>query len=310
MKWNKKGLICSHKTFDLTWYKKNTMVPVPYLLDDNTLRIFLTFCDEKNIGRIGFVDVNPENPSEILDFSKEPVIDIGSDGCFDDNGVITASVLKDNDELLLYYSGYQLGVKVPYTIFSGLAISEDNGHSFVKYSNTPILDRINDERSSRAAPIVLKDNNKYKMWYTGDYKSGWIKNEAGKSLPYYYIKYIESSSPKEWKDKEGINCLEFLNEDEHGLAKPCIWKEDSKYKMIYSIRTLSKAYRLGYAESNDGIKFVRMDDEVGIDVSGTGWDSEMICFGSRFEYKDKVYLFYCGNKYGLDGFGYAELIKK
>ena len=76
--------------------------------------------------------------------------------------------------------------------------------------------------------------------------------------------------------------------------------------MMYSIRKLSNGYRLGYAESDDGIKFTRMDDKVGIDVSETGWDSEMICFGSRLQYKDKTYLFYCGNKYGLDGFGYAE----
>ena len=308
MKWQKKGLICSHKTFNLPWYKKNTMVPAPYLLNDSTLRIFITFCDKNNIGRIGFVDVNPQNPSEIINFSKEPVLDIGEDGCFDDNGVITASIVKDNDKLLLYYSGYQLGVKIPYTIFSGLAISKDNGNSFAKYNRTPILDRINEEIACRCAPIVLKEGNIYKMWYTGDYVNGWIENN-GKKLPFYYLKYLESNDGKNWENRGGINCFNFKSDDEHGLAKSTVWQEDNKYKMIYSIRTFSKGYRLGYAESKDGIKFTRLDDEIGIDVSEEGWDSEMICFGSRFQYKDRIYLFYCGNNYGIDGFGYAELEK-
>lgn len=306
MKWQKKGLICSHNTFCLSWYKKNTMVPVPYLLNNNKLRIFLTFCDEKNIGRIGYIDVNPQNPSEIIDYSKEPLIDIGEEGCFDDNGVVTASIIKDNNQLYLYYSGYQLGVKIPYTIFSGLAISKDEGNSFTKYSKVPILDRINDEIVSRCAPIVIKEDGIFKIWYTGDYDGGWSENN-NKKLPFYYLKYLESNDGINWGAREGINCIEFKDNDEHGLAKASIWKEDNKYKMIYSIRTFSKGYRLGYAESNDGIKYTRMDDKVGINISENGWDSEMICFGSRFKYEDKVYLFYCGNKYGLDGFGYAEL---
>lgn len=308
MKWQKKGLICSHKTLDLPWYKKNTMIPVPYLLNDNTLRIFITFCDENNVGRIGFVDVNPQNPSEINNFSKEPVLDIGENGCFDDNGVIAASITEEADGTLhFYYSGYQLGVKMPYTIFSGLAISKDNGNNFVKYNRTPILDRINEEIASRCAPIVLKEDDIYKMWYTGDYGNGWTENN-GKKLPYYFLKYLESKDGINWGIKEGLQCFDFKSNDEYGLAKPNIWKENNKYKMIYSIRTFSKGYRLGYAESNDGIKFIRMDDEIGIDVSKNGWDSEMICFGSRFQYKDKIYLFYCGNKYGLDGLGYAEQV--
>lgn len=306
MKWNKKGLICNNRTFDLPWYKKNTMVPVPFLMNKSTLRVYLTFCDENNIGRIGFIDVNPKNPKEIINYSKTPVLNIGKAGCFDDNGVITASILEYKEKFLLYYSGYQLGVKIPYTIFSGLAISSDKGNTFNRYSNSPIFDRNDKELASRAAPVIFKEKNKYKIWYTGDYEDGWTKNDKGKLLPHYHIKYIESYSPKKWENKEGINCLNFISKDEHGLAKPCIWKESNKYKMIYSIRTFSKGYRLGYAESNDGIKFTRLDGQVGIDVSESGWDSEMICFGSRFAYEDKVYLFYCGNKYGLDGFGYAE----
>ena len=64
MKWIKKGFLCDHNTFNLDWYKKNTMTPLPYL-KDGVLRIYLTMCDSENQGRVGYVELNPENPSEM-----------------------------------------------------------------------------------------------------------------------------------------------------------------------------------------------------------------------------------------------------
>jgi hypothetical protein len=77
--------------------------------------------------------------------------------------------------------------------------------------------------------------------------------------------------------------------------------------MFYSIRTRSKGYRLGYAESKDGVTWQRRDDDVGIDVSADGWDSEMIAYASVVAHGDKVYMFYNGNNCGATGFGYAIL---
>ena len=308
MQWHKKGLICSHRTIDLPWYQKNTMVPVPHLIADDRLRIFVTMCDAQNIGRIGYVDVNPDNPSVILGYSKTPLVDIGEDGCFDDNGVVTASVLAHDGKLYLYYSGYQACVKVPYLIFTGVAVSEDNGETFTKLSNrVPMLDRIAGESGTRCVPFVIAENGVFKMWYTADSGSGWVDGEK-KKLPLYDLKYTESTSPVEWPRSPGSVAVGFDNADEHGIAKCTLWQEDGLYKIIYSIRSLSKQYRLGYGESTDGKQFTRRDDQVGIDVSADGWDSEMIAFAERFTHKGRTYLFYCGNHYGMAGMGYAELV--
>jgi hypothetical protein len=67
----------------------------------------------------------------------------------------------------------------------------------------------------------------------------------------------------------------------------------------------SSSYRLGYAESRDGIKWNRKDDQVGINVSPSGWDSEMIEYPFYYAQNDKEYLFYNGNGFGKTGFGYA-----
>lgn len=311
MKWEKKGFICSHETFDLPWYKMNSMVPLPYLYDDSTIRIFLTMCDSENIGRIGYVDVEADNPSIIKGYSKEPLIDIGINGTFDDNGVVTASLLKDSDSLYMFYSGYQLAVKVPYLIFTGLAVSNDNGCSFKKITDqVPLLDRIPGEIANRCVPFVIKENNIYKMWYTASVDDGWVDGKTKKE-PLYNLKYMESDNLLNWNGLQSKTVIDFNDKDEHGICKSVIWKEDNLYKIIYSLRYLSKGYRLGYAESKDGIQWVRMDDQVGITISsGDAFDNDMVCFGERLTYKNKVYLFYSGNHYGMEGIGYAELVEK
>jgi len=309
MKWQKKGFICSSETLDLPWYKKNTMVPLPYLIAPDRLRIFVTMCDADNVGRIGFIDVDPDNPGRILDYSRQPVLDIGSAGSFSDSGVLTSSLLQQGDDLYLYYSAYQKCSKVPYLIMSGVALSSDGGHTFRKLSSAPLLDRVDGEIFVRSSPAVMQDGDGFHVWFSSDAGQGWIAADD-KSRPSYDMKYMRVDTPADWPRAQGAVSIALQGDDEHGITRASFWKEDQLYKSIYAIRSRSKGYRLGYAESADGEHFVRKDDEVGIDVSEHGWDSEMITFPERFARGDRVYLFYCGNGYGTAGMGYAELINK
>ena len=75
--------------------------------------------------------------------------------------------------------------------------------------------------------------------------------------------------------------------------------------MWYSHR--GGAYRIGYAESEDGKSWERMDNTVGITTSASGWDSEMIEYPYVFDHKGTRYMLYNGNGYGKTGFGLAAL---
>lgn len=286
---------------------KFAMLPTPLLIDER-LRIFIGFCDRSNVGRIGYVDVNPNNPKEIIAISENPVLDIGRNGCFDDNGVVPISVLRKGDEIYLYYVGFQLGVKVPYYMFGGLAISSDNGESFYRYSESPILDRCGDEVYARCGINVIYDEGKYKMWYVGSKHEGWTVSE-GKLKPLYTMKYVESDDGVHWHG-EPVQCLEYKNDDEHGFGRPYVWRDGNILKMFYSIRTYSRGYYIGYAESNDGINWNRLDDEAGIGLSRNGWDDKNISYPVIFKHNGHTYMFYNGNGCGKTGFGYAKLAKE
>ena len=96
--------------------------------------------------------------------------------------------------------------------------------------------------------------------------------------------------------------------DEHGYGRPYVIRENGLYRLFYSIRRRSvAAYRLGYAESVDGINWRRLDDQLNFDVSMEGWDSEAVMYSAVITLEDKTYMFYNGNNFGETGFGVAML---
>jgi hypothetical protein len=184
---------------------------------------------------------------------------------------------------------------------TGLAISDDGGNTFHRHSRAPILKLTDQEPYSiLTAPFVLREKSIWKMWYVSC--EGWLHAD----LPRYNIKLATSKNGLDWT-QDGTICLDFKNENETALARPCVVKEHGIYRMWLSYKTRSKGYRMGYAESSDGIVWERLDDEVGIDVSETGWDSEMIEYPYVFSYKKQKYMFYNGNEYGKLGAGLAIL---
>lgn len=303
MKWNKQGLIYAPDG-SLDWAKKYAFPPVPYFISDDVLRIYLAFCDENMVGRAAYVDVSPDDPKKILKVSPKPILDIGQAGAFDENGLLPTTVMKVGDEIWMYYVGYQLGMKVRYYQFQGLAVSKDGGETFERRLKVPVIDRSDAEMLNRTSAHVRFDGEKFQMWYVGG--SDWTQS-GDKYLPVYNIKYLESPDGINWGD-EGSTAIDFKDADEHALGKPFVIHAEGKYRMFFSSRTYSnKAYRIGYAESDDCLNWTRKDEEVGIDVSASGWDSESISYASVIQYRDRYYMFYNGNNLGETGFGYAIL---
>ncbi len=302
MRWEKKGRIyVPDGTVD--WAQAYAFPPIPYLRPDGVLRIYLSFCDSMTVGRLAYVDVDPANPSTVLGVAAEPLLQDGAPGMFDENGILPLSVVALDDRLYLYYVGYQLGMKLRYYQFTGLAESVDGGESFRRVRHVPVLDRTEPERLNRTSSFVLHEDGRFRMWYVAG--SEWTEVD-GKSLPVYNVRYIESEDGVTWPD-QGAVCLDFADDDEHAFGRPWVLHGAAGYRMFFSIRTRSRGYRIGYAESEDNITWKRRDAVVGIDVSPSGWDSEMIAYASVFRYDDTTMMFYNGNGLGRTGFGYAVL---
>ena len=287
---------------ELWWAKGYATIPTAEVLNEEVIRIYFASLDENLFGRIGFVDVNAENPTQILFQSREPVLDIGEPGTFDDSGVNASCILNISGKKFLYYIGWQRAERVPYMLFAGLAVSRDDGKSFIKHSRTPILDRTPNEPFLRSTTTVIHESGVFKTWYVSAFD--WIEVNSVK-YPTYIIKYATSENGIDWQSRDNT-CIS-LKDDEFGFGRPWVIKEKDKYLMWYSIRSKTRPYCIGYAESENGIDWTRKDEEAGIVSSESGWDSEMICYPCVVDAVGKRYLFYNGNRHGSTGFGYAVL---
>ena len=126
----------------------------------------------------------------------------------------------------------------------------------------------------------------------------------GKPRHSYHIRYAESDDGLHWR-RSGRVCIDYQSEEEYAISRPSVLRDGDLYRMWYSYR--GSSYRIGYAESDDGVAWVRKDEEAGIDVSPDGWDSEMIEYPCVFDHAGSRYMLYNGNGYGATGIGLAEL---
>lgn len=293
--WEKQGLIFDKKNY--------CSVPIAYFIKKNIVRIYASDRKIDNKSYPFFVEYDLKNGKIVRE--KTIKIPFGNLGTFDEHGIMPTSILKKNNQLWMYYIGWNLSKSVPFRNSIGLAISKDDGKTFVKYSKSPILDRSLHDPCFVASNCVFEEKNFYRMYYLSCNKWEYIN---GKFLHSYNIKYAFSKDAINWT-REGEVCIDFRFPNEYAISSPRVLKEKGIYKMWYSYRGNNeiKTYRIGYAESNDGKIWVRKDEQVNLNVSKTGWDSDMICYPFVFKYENNLYMLYNGNGYGETGFGLAKL---
>ena len=299
MKWEKLGKVIEPNR-NLWWMRSHVMVPCAAPVSGDVIRVYFSGRDDLNRSHVGFAEIDLGKPG-IANVHPHPVLSPGSLGCFDDNGVTPSWVIDDGGVRFLYYIGWKPRATTRMSVVAGLASSIDGGLSFVRASRAPILPLSNDEPYSiLTAPCVIKENGLWRMWYVSG--TGWINPD----LPTYNIKYAESDDGVSWR-RSGLVCIAAESDDETSLARPCVVRDGSLYRMWYSLKKGGRSYRIGYAESEDGMNWVRLDHLSGIDVSSTGWDSEMIEYAFVFRHRDRLWMLYNGNGYGVDGAGLALL---
>jgi len=300
MKWKKKGLIFKVKN-NFPWMHSHASTPVADYVGSNIFRIYFSTRNKKNQSQTGYIEINISNPRKIINLSHKPVLKLGKLGAFDENGLMVTSLVNYENKKYLYYVGWGSFSTTPFHWAIGLAISKDNGKTFRKFSTGPLLDRNYVDPFFVTSPTVILENGLWRMYYSS--ALGW-KTYEGKKIAPYNIRYAESKNGIDWVRKRKI-CIDFRFPNEYAIGRANVLKENKIYKMWYSYSTGN--YRIGYAESEDGINWKRKDEKAGIKVSKSGWDSKSVEHSFVFKHKTTTYMLYTGNEFGKTGFGYAIL---
>ncbi len=296
--WEKRGLLIKNNP-TLDWSLSHAMIPTPEQIGEGIYKIYFSGRNKLNQSHIGWAIIDLNEPIRIIEYSDSPVLIPGRLGCFDDNGVTPSCIIDLNEnEKALYYIGWNPGSTVRMHLFGGLAISVDGGKSFQRYSEAPIIERSKTDPFLNTAPFVIKINdNDFRMYYVSGQE--W----KHKDLPRYNIKIAFSNDGKQWK-REGKVCIDFEDEKENALARPFVLYDKEIWKMWFAYK--GDNYRIGYAESLDGIKWIRKNDFSSLLPSNDyQFDTNMTEYAAVIKYQDLYYMLYNGNNYGFDGIGLA-----
>lgn len=316
MKWRKKG-----KIFD-------PYVNVPFngpdgfaqspqaLVFEDFVRVYFStrvkdHIHGKYLSNISFADFDRQF-SSVLRVAEKEIIPLGKPGCFDEHGIFPMNVLRHNDKIFAWTCGWNRRVSVSVDTSIGFAVSDDNGLTFKKHGDGPVMTASLNEPFLVGDPFVNHFEGQFHMWYI--FGTKWKKGRiSGIAERVYKIAHAVSADGINWH-RDGLPIIsDRLGEDEC-QALPTVIRTGTRYHMIFCYRypedfrkNREKGYRLGYAWSDDLISWTRDDSKAGIDVSETGWDSDMLCYPHLFSCDGNVCLLYNGSEFGRYGFGLAIL---
>jgi hypothetical protein len=296
VKWRRLGRL-PLDTSGAHWAATHAALPVVERLDPHRFAVYVSVRDDAGRARIGRTVLDMTREPELAPLDPEPALDLGRLGAFDDNGVTTSCLVSSGDCRVLFYTGWSLGVTVPFYLAAGVAMSRHGG-AFERPSLAPLLDRSAADPFLTASPFVTVEGDLWRMWYVSG--SDWRSGPSG-PRHFYNIRYAESVDGVTWR-RDGRVCVDFATEDEYALARPWVVRDDDCYRMWFAVR--GTQYRIAMAESADGRTWSRVTTG-GLDAEGTGWESDMVEYPCVFDVDGRRYMLYNGNDYGRTGLGLA-----
>lgn len=317
MKWKKLGRIFDPTEHVLPNNCREFSQSPQVLMFDDFVRIYFSTRERDRSGKflshIAFVDFD-KRFSKVFNVSSTTVLPLGKPGCYDEHGIFPLNVLRDGDRVLGYISGWSRRISVSVETAIGLAVSRDNGLTFQRIGDGPLLTSSLHEPFLVGDPFVRFYGGEYHMWYI--YGLRWIQ-QAKEDTPerVYKIGHARSPDGVVWTKTGRQLIADRLNQNEC-QALPTVIDINGSYHMYFCYRQAVNfrknrdgAYRLGYAYSTDMVNWTRDDQLAGIDVSQDDWDSDMMCYPHIFRCEDEIYMLYNGNEFGRFGFGLAVLEK-
>ncbi len=296
IKWKKLGQLYSPKFLhpNLATHAAN---PLPILLDGDVYRIFFSGRDNRNRSSVGFVDVNILQ-RKVVYIHDSPVFEYGADESFYSHGVSIGNLYEAEGRKYILFMGWHVPSQGHwYGSIGRLILNQD--FSLELDSAEPLMPRDEVDPISLSYPWVIADSHGYHMWYGST-----VTWDAGNGEMLHVINYANSTDGRHWR-RAGVS-VPYQIGVAQAFSRPSVIREAEGLRMWFSYRSGSGTpYRIGCATGETEKKWELSIENSGIDVSPSGWDSEMIEYPFVFEHKGERYMLYNGNGYGETGFGIA-----
>lgn len=273
--------------------------PLPVHMAGDVYRVFFSGRDAQNRSSVGAVDVDIVQ-HRVVRAHEAPVFEHGPAGSFYADGVSIGNCYEVNGLKYMLFMGWQApadghwrGDVGRLVVCPNMTLTLDGARPFL---GTDRVDGI-----SLSYPWVMPAVGQgFDMWYGST--TSW---DAGNGEMLHVINHASSADGHSW-NRHGL-AVPYALGVAQAFSRPTVTvKAGGGREMWFSYRSGSgQPYRIGYAKSDNADKWTLALRDAGIDVSATGWDSEMIEYPYVFDHGGARYMMYNGNGYGRSGFGLA-----
>ncbi|HEX9658999.1 MAG TPA: hypothetical protein VGA18_01825, partial [Rhodothermales bacterium] len=110
--WRKRGRVFDPEK-SVHWTRSHAALPFATPLEGDRYRVYCSGRDDDGRSSIGFVDVTFGSVAHVDEVASAPLVSPGKMGAFDDSGVTMSCLVRAEDRLFVYYTGWSLGITVP-----------------------------------------------------------------------------------------------------------------------------------------------------------------------------------------------------
>ena len=299
MQWRKLGQVYAPTCLHPKLYS-HAANPLAVHLNGDVFRVFYSGRDSQKRSSVGAVDIDIMKREIICDH-PEPFFLHGPEGSFFADGVSIGCIFQAGAVRRMLFMGWQNPAGGHWRgDISSLLVSPHLTLGLEKLTAFFASDPA--DPISLSYPWVHDYGDRFRMWYGTT-----ITWDAGNSEMLHVIAQAVSDNGTDWQ-RLGQAIPHTLGVAQ-AFSRPSVIKLADRMQMWFSYRAgTGQTYRIGAAVSFDDGATWKLDlGNSGIDVSTTGWDSEMICYPFVFEHAGAKWMLYNGNAYGATGFGLAVL---
>lgn len=213
---------------------------------------------------------------------------------WDKSLVLDPKLIKDNDMYKMWYVGNGgEGWRIGYA-------SSINGINNWTRNVQPVLQPSGSWEKNTASPIVLKENDQYKIWYS-TYSYNWISGQDR-----FRMGYSTSSSGLNWNKypdwviRGTINSWDSGGTD-RGIS---VVLRDGVYHLWYagtndSDLTINPYWRIGYATSVDGINWTKQNNGNPVIVPSKPWELKNVSYPNVIFENGKYKMWYAASPWDM-----------
>lgn len=277
------------------WAQSHLQVPTPIVLNNGNLRVFYATRNNEGRSLTTYFDIIDDFKIQKYD---EPVLQLGDVGTFDRDGIMVSSIVRNDDFLHMYYTGWSRSSEVPYKTSIGLAISLDEGKTFVRHSSGPVIGEDVNNPLFTNTPFVTKYDGIFHCFFG----SG-LNWHSRRNIwePQYQIKHATSINGIEWITNPNP-ILRTIIDDESNV-RPWLIEVKDGFNLYYCFRGIED-----FRDGNDSYKIASVFSkdlknwsEPTIFEELNSFKSKkltMCAYPSIVNWKEKNLLFYNGNTFG------------